>query len=100
MESSTSSVQICRPGVPSSAPTASWVPLPLAIAYATGVLLIAFGTAMFAEKYAAAAAARAGLLMTVLTAVLYVPQFFLAARCRRARYRDQFHFRHVAFRAG
>ena len=66
------------PGVPSSAPTASWVPLPLTIAYATGVLLIAFGIAMFAEKYAAAAAARAGLLMTVLTVVLYVPQFFLA----------------------
>jgi uncharacterized membrane protein len=67
------------PGVPSSAPTASWVPLPVAWAYATGVLLIAFGITMFAAKHAAAAAARAGLLMTVLTAVLYVPQFFLAA---------------------
>jgi uncharacterized membrane protein YphA (DoxX/SURF4 family) len=66
------------PGVPSSAPTASWVPLPPVWAYATGVLLIAFGIAMFAERHAAAAAARAGLLMTVLTAVLYVPQFFLA----------------------
>ena len=66
------------PGVPASAPTASWVPLPLTIAYATGVLLIAFGIAMFIEKYAAAAAARAGLLMTVLTVGLYVPQFFLA----------------------
>lgn len=66
------------PGVPSSAPTASWVPMPLAIAYATGALLIAFGLAMFAEKSAAAGAARAGLLMTALTAILYVPQFFLA----------------------
>ena len=66
------------PGVPSSAHTAAWVPLPLTIAYATGVLLIAFGIAMFAEKYAAAGAAQAGLLMTVLTAVLYVPQFFIA----------------------
>ncbi len=67
------------PGVPGSTPTASWVPLPLAIAYVTGVLLIAFGIAMFSEKYAAAGAARAGLLMTVLTGMLYVPQFFLAA---------------------
>ena len=66
------------PGVPDSTPTASWVPLPLTLAYATGVLLIAFGLAMFSEKYAAAGAARAGLLMTVLTAALYVPQFFLA----------------------
>lgn len=66
------------PGVPSPAPTASWVPLPLAVAYVTGVLLIVFGLAMCVEKYAAAGAARAGLLMTVLTVGLYVPQFFLA----------------------
>ena len=33
---------------------------------------------MFVEKYAAAGAARAGLLMTVLTVGLYVPQFFIA----------------------
>lgn len=66
------------PGVPDSTPTASWVPLPLTLAYATGVLLIAFGLAMFSEKHASAAAARAGVLMTVLTALLYVPQFFLA----------------------
>jgi uncharacterized membrane protein len=67
------------PGVPATMPTASWVPLPLALAYATGVLLIAFGIALFSGKHAAAGAAWAGLLMTVLTAVLYVPQFFLAA---------------------
>lgn len=66
------------PGVPSPTPTASWVPLPLTLAYVTGVLLVAFGSAMFSEKYAAAGAARAGLVMTVLTAVLYVPQFLLA----------------------
>jgi uncharacterized membrane protein len=66
------------PGVPSSALTAAWVPLPVAIAYATGILLIGFGIAMFAEKYAAAAAARCGLLMVLLTLALYVPQFFLA----------------------
>jgi uncharacterized membrane protein len=66
------------PGVPSSAVTAAWVPLPLAIAYATGALLIGFGIAMLVEKYAAAAAARCGLLMLLLTLALYVPQFFLA----------------------
>ena len=66
------------PGVPSSVATAAWVPLPVAIAYATGILLIGFGIAMFAEKYAAAAAARCGLLMVLLTLALYVPQFFLA----------------------
>jgi Na+/proline symporter len=44
----------------------------------TGVLPIAFGSAMFSERRATAGAARAGLLMTLLTAVLYVPQFFLA----------------------
>jgi uncharacterized membrane protein len=67
------------PGVPSAARTAAWVPLPLALAYATGLLLVAFGITMFAEKHAAVGAAQAGLLMMVLTAVLYVPQFFLAA---------------------
>jgi len=66
------------PGVPSSVLTAAWVPLPNAISYATGILLIGFGIAMFAEKYAAAAAARCGLLMVLLTLALYVPQFFLA----------------------
>jgi ABC-type transport system involved in cytochrome c biogenesis permease component len=33
---------------------------------------------MFVRKYATAGAKRAGLLMLVLTIVLYVPQFFLA----------------------
>lgn len=66
------------PGVPSPTPTASWVPLPLVLAYVTGALLVAFGIAMLSERYASGAAARAGLLMTVLTAVLYVPPFFLA----------------------
>jgi uncharacterized membrane protein len=66
------------PGVPDTQTTASWVPGPLALAYVTGALLIAFGVAMFVRKYATAGAKRAGLLMLVLTIVLYVPQFFLA----------------------
>lgn len=66
------------PGVPSTTPTATWIPLPALIAYATGILLVAFGLAMFVEKYASAAAARSGLLMTLLTIVLYVPQWVIA----------------------
>jgi len=66
------------PGVPSTTPTAAWVPQPTLIAYATGILLIAFGIAMLVEKYASAAAARAGLLTTALTAALYAPQWVMA----------------------
>lgn len=66
------------PGVPATMPTAAWVPLPLTIAYATGSLLIAFGIAMFVEKYGSIGAALCGFLMLVLTLTLYVPQFFLA----------------------
>jgi hypothetical protein len=66
------------PGVPSTTPTAAWVLLPTLIAYTAGVLLVGFGIAMFIEKYASAAAARAGLLMTLLTVALYVPQWVIA----------------------
>jgi uncharacterized membrane protein len=66
------------PGVPDTMPTASWVPLPLAIAYLTGTLLIAFGITMMIRKYAGSGGALAGLLMLLLTLALYVPQFFLA----------------------
>lgn len=66
------------PGVPSTTPTATWIPLPTLIAYATGILLVAFGVAMLIEKYASAAAARSGVLMTLLTVALYVPQWVMA----------------------
>lgn len=66
------------PGVPSPVLTAEWVPFPLVIADATGLLLVAFGIAMFVWKYASVAAALCGLLMVLLTLALYVPQFFLA----------------------
>ena len=67
------------PGVPSSRVTSAWVPLPLVIAYLTGILLIGFGIAMLVRKYAGSAGASAGLLMALLTLALYVPDFFLAA---------------------
>ena len=66
------------PGVPDTQPTASWVPMPHVIAYVTGILLIAFGIAMLVRKYAGSGGTLAGLLMVLLTLVLYVPQFFLA----------------------
>lgn len=66
------------PGVPDTQPTASWIPLPLVIAYLTGILLIAFGIAMLVRKYAASGGRLAGLLMVLLTIALYIPQFFLA----------------------
>lgn len=66
------------PGVPDTTPTSSWVPVPHVIAYVTGILLILFGIATLARKYAASAGALAGALMTLLTVVLYVPNFFLA----------------------
>ncbi len=66
------------PGVPSTQPTASWVPFPLALAYVTGLLLIVCGIAMILGKHASVAAASAGSLMLFLTITLYIPQFFLA----------------------
>ncbi|MGH7655900.1 MAG: hypothetical protein ACREN6_14685 [Gemmatimonadaceae bacterium] len=66
------------PGVPSQVPTPAWVPLATAITYATGILVIIFGLLMFAKKYAGAAAARCGLLMAVLTAAIYAPQWAMA----------------------
>src|SRR5262249_40818149 len=66
------------PGVPARMPTAAWVPAPHIIAYVCGAVLVACGLAMFVRKSAASAAAWAGLLITVLTGALYVPQFFIA----------------------
>lgn len=66
------------PGVPDTQLTASWVPLPLGLAYLTGILLIAFGIAMLVGKYASSGGMFAGLLMLLLTLVLYVPQLFQA----------------------
>ena len=65
-------------GVPATTPTQPWIPLPMLIAYATGTLLVAFGIAMVVDKYASAATAGCGLLMTLLTVALYVPQWVIA----------------------
>jgi uncharacterized membrane protein len=66
------------PGVPDTTPTQAWIPLPVLVAYVTGTLLVAFGIAMFVDKYASVAAAGCGLFMTLLTVALYVPQWVIA----------------------
>jgi uncharacterized membrane protein len=66
------------PGVPSPTPTATWVPFPAAAAYATGLLLIVFGLMTFVRRLAGAGVSGGGLVMLVLTIVLYAPQIFLA----------------------
>jgi len=66
------------PGVPSQVPTSAWVPFPSIVAYLTGALLVTFGAAVLLKKTAVSAIAWAGILMAVLTVVLYVPNLFLA----------------------
>ena len=66
------------PGVPSPRPTSSWVPLPHVVAYVTGAILVALGAAALVKKTAVAGITWAGILMAVLTGVLYVPDLFLA----------------------
>lgn len=61
------------PGVPDTKPTSQW-----GLVYATGGLLIAFGIMMLVRKYAVTGAKKTGLLMLLLTAILYLPQSFLA----------------------
>ena len=65
-------------GVPNARLTPSWVPMPMVIAYVTGALLVVFGVAALLERYASSAIAQSGLLMLLLTLVLYVPEYFLA----------------------
>lgn len=66
------------PGVPDTTPTPAWIPAPMLIAYATGILLVALGIAMLVEKYASAAAAGCGVWMTLLAVAIYVPQWVIA----------------------
>jgi uncharacterized membrane protein len=67
------------PGVPSPKLTASWVPLPRLASYLTGILLVVFGAGMLVRNHVRFAGTLAGLLMLLLTIVLYVPEFFLAS---------------------
>ncbi len=66
------------PGVPSPIPTSSWVPLPHVVTYATGAILVLSGAASAFKKTAVAAITWAGIVMAVLTVLLFIPDLFLA----------------------
>jgi len=66
------------PGVPAQRPTSEWVPLPHLLAYLTGAILVASGTAMLFKKTAVVAITSVGIFMTVLTVFLFGPDLFLA----------------------
>jgi uncharacterized membrane protein len=66
------------PGVPDSLPTAAWVPAPMVLAYLIGALLIVLAVSMFLKRYSVMGAQGIGLVMLLLTILLYLPNLFLA----------------------
>ena len=66
------------PGVPLSKLTPSWVPLPLFWAYLVGAVLLVAGAAILLNKRSRMGAAIVGLVMTLLTLVLYSPLWAMA----------------------
>ena len=61
------------PGVPLTKLTPPWVPLPFFWAYLVGAVLLVAGVAILLNKRSRIAATYAGLVMTVLTLLLYTP---------------------------
>jgi uncharacterized membrane protein len=61
------------PGVPDVKLTPAWVPLHTLSGYPVGVLLVVAGAALLINKRPRIAAASIGILMTLLTALLYLP---------------------------
>ena len=68
------------PGVPLPKLTPDWMPLRLFWAYPTGAILFIAGAAMLVNKQARLAAASIGLLMSVLTLLLYLPILVMASQ--------------------
>jgi hypothetical protein len=68
------------PGVPSQMVTPAWVPLGPFWDYLTGVILLIAGAVMLINKKARIAAASIGLLMALLTLLLYVPILAMASQ--------------------
>jgi uncharacterized membrane protein len=68
------------PGVPLPKPTPPWVPLGPFWAYLTGAILLVAGAALLINRKARPAAASIGLLMTILTLLLYVPILAMASQ--------------------
>ena len=65
------------PGVPDARPIAAWVPLPAALAYVVGLVLIGCGLAMCIKNRAELGSTIAGVLMLTITILLFVPEYFL-----------------------
>jgi uncharacterized membrane protein YphA (DoxX/SURF4 family) len=61
------------PGVPLPKLTPTWVPAPFLFAYLVGALLLVAGTCLLINKWSRIAATYVGLVMTLLTLLLYVP---------------------------
>jgi uncharacterized membrane protein len=68
------------PGVPSQKVTPAWVPLGPFWSYLTGVILLIAGAALLINKKTRMAAASIGLLMAILTLLLYVPILAMASQ--------------------
>jgi uncharacterized membrane protein len=67
------------PGVPSLKVTPAWVPLGPFWGYLTGVILLVAGAALLINKKARMGATSIGLLMAILTLLLYVPLLVMAS---------------------
>ena len=61
------------PGVPLEKMTPAWVPAPVLIAYAMGIILLAAGVGLLIPRTVRLAAAVGGGALVVLTALFYVP---------------------------
>ena len=68
------------PGVPLPKVTPAWVPLRPFWDYLTGAILLVAGAALLINKKARTAAASIGLLMAILTLLLYVPILVMASQ--------------------
>jgi uncharacterized membrane protein len=68
------------PGVPSQKVTPGWIPLGPFWSYLTGVVLLIAGVALLINKKARRAAASIGLVMAILTLLLYVPLLVMASQ--------------------
>jgi uncharacterized membrane protein YphA (DoxX/SURF4 family) len=67
------------PGVPLRKLTPHWVPIPLFWAYLVGAILLISGIAILLNKRARFAATIVGLVMTLLTLLLYTPLLAIAS---------------------
>ena len=61
------------PGVPLEKPTPAWVPLPIALAYLVGIILVLAGIGLCVRPTIRIAAASSGIMLLLLTVFFYGP---------------------------